>query len=148
MNDIDSLRFSIPNEQEEDVSFSNEQEEDIAIGKRLTQVIIEPIGPFEPFISLGSLVLICEVLPGYENPYWEISNNNRIVNPVDNQTITNATGDEIASVIILSSPSAVTLIINVPPSEEFPDELNGTYACRVPNSNISSSVILTNSEYS
>lgn len=143
MNDIDSLRFSIPNEQE-DFFIPNEQ--DFLIAKR--QVRIEPIGPFGPFVSFGSLVLICEVLPGYENPYWEISNNNRIVNPIDNQTITNDTGNEIASVIILSSPSAVTLIINVPPSEEFPDELNGTYTCKAPNSNISSSVILTNSEYS
>ena len=134
MNNIDSLRFLVP----------NDQQEDIGIAKR--QVIFGPLGSL---VSPGSLVIICEVLPGYENPYWEISNSNRrIVNPVDNQTITNTTGSEIASLIILSSPSAVILIINIPPSEEFefPDELNGTYTCRAPNRNISSSVILTNSE--
>ena len=137
MNDIDSLRFSFPNEQDENFFIPDTQPEDFDIAKR--QVIF---GPFGPLVSLGSLVLICEVLPGYENPYWEISNNNRIANPIGNQTITNA------SIFVLSSPTATTLIINVPPSEEFPDELNGTYTCKVPNSNISSSVILTNCEYS
>ena len=119
----------------------NDQGDDIPIAKR--QVIFGPLGPF---ISLGSLVMICEVLPGYENPYWEINDNNRIVNPVDNQTITNDTGSEIASLTVISSPSTVILIIGIPPSEGFPDELNGTFTCKAPDSNISSSVILTNSE--
>ena len=99
---------------------------------------------FEP---LGAIVLTCEVLPGYENPYWEVRDNSRFVNPIQNQVITNATGNEIATVNVNSSSStSILTIILIPPELEFPDDLIGTYTCRASNSDAYSSVILTNSE--
>ena len=144
VNNINSLRLLLPSEGDGEVDFRLGEPiiiptQDVA--KR--QVIFGPLGPLVP---LGALAMICEVLPGYENPFWEISNNNRIMNPVGNQTVTNASGSEIASIIVISSSSTAMLVVNISPTEEFPDELNGTYTCKAPNSNISSSVTLTNSE--
>ena len=139
VNNFESFRVSFPSEDGTDIPPERNVD---GLGKR--QAVFGPLGPFVP---LGALVIVCEALPGYENPFWEISDNNIIVNPVDNQTITNATGNQIATLTVLSTSSAVTLIINIPPNEEFPDELAGTYTCKVPDSDRSSSAILTNSEY-
>ena len=98
------------------------------------------------FGPLGAIVLTCEVLPGYENPYWEVRDNSRFVNLIQNQTITNVTGNEIATVNVNSSSSTSVLTILIPPELEFPDDLIGTYTCRASNSDAYSSVILTNSE--
>ena len=126
MNDVQAIRILFPIDSEG------------GLAKR--QAIIGPFGP------LGAIVLACEVLPGYENPYWEVIDNNRFVNPIQNQTITNATGSEIATVNVNSSSSISILTILIPPEVEFPDDLNGTYTCRASNSDAYSSVILTNSE--
>ena len=126
MNDVQAIRILFPPDFEE------------GLAKR--QAIIGPLGPF------GAIVLACEVLPGYKNPYWEVIDNSRFVNPIQNQTITNATGSEIATVNVNSSSSISILTILIPPEVEFPDDLNGTYTCRASNSDAYSSVILTNSE--
>jgi len=134
VNNFDSLRVSFPTEDGPDIS-----PELILDGPSKRQTVFGPL--------LGALIIICETLPGYENPFWEISDNNRIVNPVDNQTITNSTGNQIATLAVLSTSHAAGLIINIPPNEEFPDELAGTYTCKVPDSDRSTSAILTKSEY-
>ena len=113
---------------------------DFEEGLAKRQAIFGPLGP------IGAIVLACEVLPGYENPYWEVIDNSRFVNPIQNQTITNATGSEIATVNVNSSSSISILTILIPHEVEFPDDLNGTYTCRASNSDAYSSVILTNSE--
>ena len=129
MNDVEAIRVLGPSELVEPEG---------GFAKR--QVIFGPFGP------LGAVVLTCEVLPGYENPYWEVTDNSRFVNPIQNQTITNATGNEIATVNVNSSSSTSILTILIPPELQFPDDLNGTYTCRASNSDAYSSVILTNSE--
>lgn len=126
VNDIGSLRLSL-------LPF------DDVIQEQKRQNIIGPNGP------LGAIVMICEVVPGYENPFWEI-NNNRIFNPVSNQTVVNATGNQIATINVTSSSISVTLTIHIPFDVEFPDELNGTYTCKASNGTISTSVLLTNSK--
>ena len=139
MNNIDALRQSLPTE----IPLGD-------IAKRDDDILIIT----EP------LVLICQTVPGYENPFWEVSNNNVIVNPVTNQTITNATtNSEIATFTVTSSRHEVTLRINLPPPSIFqneriietppsifPNELTGIYTCRSTNSTLSSSVTLTNGE--
>ena len=131
MNDVGAIRVLGPFEP------VNVETEGV-VAKR--QVIFGPQGP------LGAIVLTCEVLPGYENPYWEVRDNSRFVNPIQNQIITNATGSEIATVNVNSSSSTSVLTIFIPLELEFPDDLNGTYTCRASNSDAYSSVILTNSE--
>ena len=107
--------------------------------------------PLEEFderqLIIGSPVMICQTVPGYENPFWEVSDNNRIDNPVNNQTITNGTNGEIATFTVIPlSRHVVVLTIDLLETLNFPNELTGTYACRTPDSSVSSSVTLTNSE--
>ena len=118
VNDVEAIRFS-------------ENKEDV---KRQTT------GP------PGAITLTCEVLPGYENPYWEVTDNSRFVNPIQDQIITNANGSEIALVTVMSSSNTSILTIFISQQLSFPDDLNGTYTCRASNSDAYSSVILTNSE--
>ena len=118
VNDVEAIRFS-------------ENKEDV---KRQTT------GP------PGAITLTCEVLPGYENPYWEVTDNSRFVNPIQDQIIANANGSEIALVTVMSSSNTSILTIFISQRLRFPDDLNGTYTCRASNSDAYSSVILTNSE--
>lgn len=124
MNDVDAIRIPLFDQGE-------------ARKRRITNGLLG---------SPGTIVLICEVLPGYENPFWEVQDNSRFLNPVQNQTITNATGSDIATINVISSSNATILTILIPYEVDFPDELNGTYTCKDSNSKISSSLILTNSE--
>ena len=93
------------------------------------------------------LVMTCKTVPGYENPFWEVNYyNSSIVSLTRNQTLSNTNGSEIGTLTVTSSELTATVTIDTIQSVIFPDEFNGTYTCRVPNGNISSSVVLTNSK--
>ena len=128
MNDIAALRIN--------PIISDNNEDGPLVAKR--QIIIG---------GTQLLLMVCKTVPGYENPFWEVNDNNRIDNPIRNQTVSNVNGSEISTLTVISpSELTVTLTFDIQRSLTFPDELNGTYTCRVPNGTTSSSVVLTNSK--
>jgi len=97
-------------------------------------------------IIFAPITLICATVPGYEDPFWTVTNNGIIQNPISNQTITVRNGSDVAALFVSSTESRYLAVLTISINSAFSDELNGTYNCQTPNNSFSTSVVLTNSE--
>ncbi|XP_065913056.1 uncharacterized protein [Dysidea avara] len=88
--------------------------------------------------------LVCATVPGYEDPFWTVTNNGIIQNPISNQTINISNASDIASLFVSPPQSRYLTLFEIVSNSLFPDELNGTYTCQTPNNSFTASVVLTN----
>jgi len=93
------------------------------------------------------ITLFCGSVPGYEDPFWTVTNNGIIQNPITNQMINISNGSDVATVLVLSRQSRYLTVLGISSNSAFPDELDGTYTCQTPNNSFTTSVVLTNSEF-
>jgi len=99
-------------------------------------------------IIFTPITLICASVPGYEDPFWTVTNNGIIQNPITNQVINISNGSDVATVFVFPPQSRYLTVLGISSNSAFPrDELNGTYTCQTPNNSFTTSVVLSNSKF-
>jgi len=107
----------------------------------------DPIQGSGELLTTTSVVLNCFSVPGYEDPFWMVTNSDGIRNPISNQTVQNSTDIGVVQLYVVSVTQYTTVLVIDTPSLSFPDVLNGVYSCQSPENSFSTSLILTNSEF-
>lgn len=86
------------------------------------------------------LTLDCIAIPGQENPYWELSNNQFFNGTLRNNLTVPIQGGELETTIFINSVSRYVTVISF---NIFPPLLSGNYTCQSTPTGPSSSVEIT-----
>ena len=90
------------------------------------------------------LTLDCIAVPGQENPYWELSNNQFFNGTLRNNLSIPIEGGELEATIFINPVSRYVTVISF---NIFPPPLSGNYTCRSTTTGPSSSVEITTRKY-